>query len=975
MLPPPVAGRSRAAFANVFGTLRARDRLMSLVPRPAEPMIPLLQRLSFAARRDAGCLVAGLVLAGCHASPPAPAPDARTASARPAPSARPNDATPSIPTAVATLPAPDSASAKRGSDVTPVHTAAAEQALFRTAEGYRLELVAAEPLVQDPVAIDFDADGRMYVAEMRGFMPNLQGTGEDRPVGRIVVLEDTDDDGRMDKKTVFLDSLVLPRSIKVLEHGVLVAETPNVWLVRDTNGDLKADSKELVHGDYGTKQSNPEHNANGLLWGIDNWIHNANYGGQFRLGADGKIVFRKTQDEGQWMVSSDEYGRLFRNSNEDPLRADLVPSHYSVRNPNLPSPRGIYEQLTRNVPVWPGHKTPAVNRGYREETLRPADSTLAHYTSAGSPTAYVGDRLPAELRKSVFVTEPAGNLVGRMIIDEDSAGMARARPAYEHSEFITNEDQRFRPVNVATAPDGTMYVVDMYRGIIQHRVFITGYLEQKIIERGMEQPIGLGRIWRVVHSTTRRGERPALSKKSAAELVPVFAHPNGWWRITAQRLLVERGDRSVVPALKERAERAPDWRTRLHALWTLDGLDAIEPSTVTRALDDPSRDVRVSALQLAERWLGDNSGPLKAAVLRKIEDSDWAVRHQLAATIGTLPPADPARETTAVTLLERFGTDPLTVDAVLSGVAGKETVLLDRLLRAADATPQRTAAVTTLAGTLMKGAQDPPVQELLRWVAQEARPAWQRQALLAGIEAAVLGTALPGSAPARRVPPAAAAAASNAPGGRGGAGGARAFPEPGAAPAGGGGGRGRGGTTIALTAEPAAFTALAVGGGELGPRVTSVLARMNWPGKAAAPDAAPQAAPLTPAEQQLLASGQGVYTSLCQACHQEDGRGREKLAPSLVGSALALAGPEIPIRILLNGKEGEVGLMPPLGASLSDEQIAGALTFVRRQWGNSGSAIDPGTVKQVRAQTASRTRPWTNQELLELGTSGRGARP
>src|SRR5829696_8042712 len=184
----------------------------------------------------------------------------------------------------------------RGADDAPVLTPAQTLASYRLPAGYRLELVAAEPLVQDPVAIDFDADGRM------------------------VVVEDTNDDGKMDRKTIFLDSLVLPRSVKVLEHGVLVAETPNLWLARDTNGDLEADSKTLVRDDYGTKQSNPEHNANGLVWGIDNWIHNANYGGQFRVGADGKIVFRKTPNEGQWGVSSDEYGWLYRNSNEDPLR-------------------------------------------------------------------------------------------------------------------------------------------------------------------------------------------------------------------------------------------------------------------------------------------------------------------------------------------------------------------------------------------------------------------------------------------------------------------------------------------------------------------------------------------------------------------------------------------------------------------------------------------------------------------------------
>ena len=206
--------------------------------------------------------------------------------------------------------ATENAALPKGSDVAPVYTPEGELSRFRLADGYRLELVAAEPLVQDPIAIDFDADGRMYVVEMRAYMPNIQGTGESRPIGRIVVVEDTDHDGKMDRTTVFMDSLVLPRAIKVLEHGVLVGAPPNLWLVRDTNGDLVADTKELIRSDYGDPKGNPEHNANGLLWGIDNWIHNANYAGQFRLGADGHIVYRKSPDVGQWGLSSDDYGRL-----------------------------------------------------------------------------------------------------------------------------------------------------------------------------------------------------------------------------------------------------------------------------------------------------------------------------------------------------------------------------------------------------------------------------------------------------------------------------------------------------------------------------------------------------------------------------------------------------------------------------------------------------------------------------------------
>ncbi len=179
----------------------------------------------------------------------------------------------------------------------------------------------------------------------------------------------------------------------------------------------------------------------------------------------------------------------------------------------------------------------------------------------------------------------------------------------------------------------------------------------------------------------------------------------------------------------------------------------------------------------------------------------------------------------------------------------------------------------------------------------------------------------------------------------------------------------------ALAREPSALAAMASAGGEAGTRAARILERITWPGKPSAAGTSPPPAPLTAAQRELIASGQTVYASLCIACHQDDGRGREQLAPTLVGSALTLAAPEIPIRILLNGKEGDVGLMPPLGTALSDEQIAGVLSYVRRQWGNSASAVEVETVKQVRALSANRTRPWTTQELLALEAGGRAGRP
>ena len=803
------------------------------------------------------------------------------------------------------------------------HVHGIEEALasFTVPAGYRVEVVAYEPMVEDPVAIDFDADGRMYVAEMRGYMPALSGEGEDQPNGRIVVLEDTDDDGLMDRRTVFMDSLVLPRSVKALEHGVLVAATPNLWLARDTDGDLRADSIELLRDDYGTTDSNPEHNANGFVWGIDNWIKNANFAGEFRLRPDGTFEFRDTPSQGQWGVSMDDYGRLYRNSNEDPLRADLVPAHYARRNPDQGSLRGVYERLTDNVPVWPARPTPAVNRGYQERTLRD-DSTLAHYTAAGSPTAYVGDRLPEALRNTVFVSESSGNLVGRFVVEEGEDGIPAARRAEETTDFMTSTDQRFRPVNLATAPDGTLYVVDMYRGIIQHRDYITGYLEDQIVARQMEQPVGLGRIYRIVHESMERGERPQLSGRSPAELVEHLSHPNGWWRNTAQRLLVERGDSSVAAALRELARAGEDDRTRLHALWTLDGLGAADAATVAAALRDGSPHVRAAAVRIAEPQVR-SGGPLRGAVTALIDDPAPLVRRQVAATLGELPRDE--REPALLQVAARQGNDPVVADLVVSGLHERELPFLGRLT--ADATAARAqATVQALVATIMRRRDPAEVGQVLAWAAEAGRPREARMAMLRAVN----------------------------PGGGGGRG-----------PGGGFGGRGGGGGAgIELAAVPRDLLALAESGDEeLGRLATAASQVVTWPGKPR--PATPASRPLTPEEQQRMEQGEELYANLCASCHQADGRGLEGVAKSLVGSQWATAIPPQVTRIVLHGKEGEM-LMPPLGQTMSDEQIAAVLTYVRRSWGNEASAISPDQVAEARGEAGSRRQPWTEAELERI---------
>ena len=558
----------------------------------------------------------------------------------------------------------------------------AELKTFHLPPGYRAELVASEPMVVDPIAVDFDLEGRLWVIEMLGFMPDTSGTDSREPLGRIAVLEDVDDDGRMDRRTVFLDKLILPRALKVLDRGVLVGEPPNLWLARDTDGDLKADAKDLVRNDYGRLEGNPEHNANSLHWGLDNVIYTSEHTYHLKL-AGGKFEAVPTPSRGQWGVGSDDAGRIYRNWNEQPLFVDYVPARYFTRNPNIARTSGLYEILMdpKDMTIWPVRPTRGVNRGYRDGVLRP-DGTLTTYVSAGTPTIYRGDRLPKDLYGDAFITESAGNLVHRLKIVDDGTGKLSAKNAYPRGEFMASTDERFRPVNLFGGPDGTLYVIDMYRGVIQDGTYWTDYLRDYIKANKLELPVNLGRIWRIVHDTTKRDGKPSLSKETPAGLVKLFSHPNGWYRDTAQRLLVERQEKSVAPALKQLASQSADYRVRLHALWTLDGIGEIDAAAVQAALADKSADVRASAVRLSERWLGEANHPLQTVVIRLTDDATWTVRRQVAASLGALP--QPDRLAPLAALLRRYRTDPITVDASISSLAGLESEMLELQLQEPD---------------------------------------------------------------------------------------------------------------------------------------------------------------------------------------------------------------------------------------------------------------------------------------------------
>jgi mono/diheme cytochrome c family protein/glucose/arabinose dehydrogenase len=826
--------------------------------------------------------------------------------------------------------------ARKTPEKAPVLTPEQERTTIVVPPGFRVELVASEPLVVDPILIDFDADGRMWVVEMPGFMPDTSGRGSREPINDVVVLEDTNGDGVMDKRTVFADKLVLPRAIKALAGGnVLVGEPPNLWLMTDSNGDLKADSRVLVSNTFGRAEANVEHNANTLLWALDNTIYTSEHDWHLRW-KNGAFETIPTLSRGQWGASQDDAGRVYRNFNDAPLFVDYLAPSYYMRNPNLVRTRGLYDPLISREAsiVWPVRATRGVNRGYRDQFFRADDSSIT-IQAAGTPLIFRGDRLPKALQGQALITDSGTNMVHAYRILDDGTGRLRAEDFYKKGEIFASWDERCRPVSVASAPDGTLYVVDMYRGVVQDGAYWTEYLRDYIKSRGMELPVRLGRIWRLVHDSARPGPAPRLSSATSAQLVDTLSHPNGWWRDTAQQLLVQRGDKAVATQLRTLAGQAADWRTRLHALWTLDGLDALEPAEVERALADRSPYVRASAVRLSERWLEDPAQPVAAAVLRLADDATWTVRRQVAASIGALPQA--TRIDRAIAMLERHGSDPVVVDATLSGLRNREVEVLKRILFSRGRQPSARSgrgarglaprspqadAIAMLTATVARSGDAGAVQQLIAWATDPSFGGSERLAMLQGLESGLLTSS----------------------------------------------GRGRGSRTVSLLAEPTLLTMSAASDTALGRLAAGIVSRLDWPGK---PATVVNVAPLTAAERLRFNSGAELYKNLCIGCHQADGRGREKMAPSLVGSRYVIAqDPGNAARILLGGMEGPFGLMPPLAGALNDDQIASVLTYIRREWGHTASAVAVEDVREIRGLTKTRTRPWTAAELPQ----GRGGR-
>ncbi len=569
---------------------------------------------------------------------------------------------------------------------------------FKVHEGFTLESVAAEPLVTDPVSVCYDADGRLYVVEMRGYP-----YPENSPTGYVRRLEDSDGDGRFDRSTIFYPDLSWPTGVVPYDGGVFIAVAPEILYAKDTDDDGVADVKKVMF--TGFEIQNVQGLVNGLLWGPDGWIYGvaASNGGviknlakpdakpvsvrgrDFRFKPDGS-VFEAISGGGQNGHSFDDWGHRFTCQNSNHIRQIVLPSWYVERNPALvgtsvvtdiaeeggagPVFRISEAEPWRIVRTRQRAADPAMAKRLPPSELVP----IGFFTSATGVTIYRGDAFPPEYRGNAFIGDVGGNLVHRKTLEKRGA-IYHATRADKGVEFLASTDNWFRPVNFANTPDGTLLVIDMYRETIEHPASIPEPIKKHLdLTSGKD----LGRLYNLVPEAGYRKRRPQLSRASNAELVGRLADPSAWWRETAQRLLIERNAKEAVPALKTMVRERPTALGRVHALWILDVLGALDDDDLILALKDTEANVREQGAKLAERLLGEGS-PVIEPLLALAGDPDPMVRFQTALTLGALSGRDPRPIDALAAIATIDAADRWTRSAVLCSIPRKAEALIARI--------------------------------------------------------------------------------------------------------------------------------------------------------------------------------------------------------------------------------------------------------------------------------------------------------
>ncbi len=591
--------------------------------------------------------------------------------------------------------------------------------------GFEVELVAAEPLVQDPIHFAWGPDGRLWVVEMGDYPLGVDGKG--KPGGRIKILEDTKGTGKYDKATVFLDNLPFPTGVMPWGKGVLVTCAPEIFYAEDTDGDGKADVRRPLY--TGFVEGNQQHRVNGLTWGVDNWVYGANgdSGGVIKSVKTGATVnirgrdFRIRPDDGaldaqtgqtQYGRCTDDWGNWFGCNNSYPMYHFVLADHYLRRNPYIaaPDPKVQVSVTPGAARVYPISRTlPRFNDPHAAN----------HFTSACSVIVYRDDLFGPSFAGNSFVSEPVHNLVHREIVSPNGVTFtSRRAPDEQQSEFLASSDNWFRPTTIKTGPDGALWVADMYRAVIEHPQWIPKDWQKRLDLRAGHDK---GRIYRVYPTGKRPRPIPRLDRLETAGLVAALDSPSGWQRDMAQQMLLWRKDKAAAPLLEKQVRENSRPLCRLHALCTLDGLDLLEPALLRHALADTHPGVRRHAVRLCESRFQEHPD-LGTALMALAADPDPQVRMQVAYSAGAWN--DPRAGQVLAAIALRDAGDKYITAAVLSSMtkenlepmllagsksAAPPSALVDRLLRLARAFKNTRALATLLdhVGTPEKGAFAP----------------------------------------------------------------------------------------------------------------------------------------------------------------------------------------------------------------------------------------------------------------------------
>lgn len=555
---------------------------------------------------------------------------------------------------------------------------------FQVLDGFKIEQAAAEPLVASPVAMEFDGNSRLYVVEMRDYSEQ----DKDR-LGRVRLLEDTDADGRFDKSTIFAEGLSWPTAITCYDGGVFVGAAPDIYYLKDTDGDDKADVRRTVF--TGFSRGNVQGMLNSFRWGPDNRIHGtASTGGgeitrpdapDFKpLSLNGRdfsfdprtLDLRPESGGAQHGMSFDDWGRKFACANSDHIQLVMFEDRYIARNPDVSAPSsrisiaadGPQAEVFRLSPIeaWRVVRTRLRVTGAATGPIEGGGRAGGYFTGATGTTIYRGDAYPPEFLGQSFTGDVGSNIVHRKTVVPDGVGLI-ARRADEGKEFVASTDNWFRPAQYANAPDGSLYIIDVYREVIEHPASLPPEIKQHLdLTSGRDR----GRIYRVVPNGFKQPPLPKLTDAGTAELVVALESTNGWTRDTASRLLYERLDKSTVTALEKLASHSNLPQGRMHALYALAGLKSLSPEVLIGCLADPDPRVREHAIRLSET-LANSDPALRARLIALAADPDLRVRYQLAFTLGELQDAE--RAAALATILKRDAADRWVRLAVFSSLA------------------------------------------------------------------------------------------------------------------------------------------------------------------------------------------------------------------------------------------------------------------------------------------------------------------